>query len=83
MIEVELLQRLSGREAGRMDAASLPWDSGRELSLQTGHLELLMSPRLGAGPLGQPGWPLRGLELTQRGDEARGWNHGGSAFCTA
>ncbi len=56
VVEVELLQRLSGREPGSADAA-LPAVglAGGDLALQAGHQELLMGPGLGAGPFGQPG----------------------------
>jgi hypothetical protein len=56
VVEVELLQRLAGREPGGADpalaAVGLP---GGDLALQAGHQELLVRPGLGAGPLGQPG----------------------------
>jgi len=55
VVEVELLQRLAGREPGRADpplaAVGLP---GGDLALQAGCQELLMGPGLGTCPLGQP-----------------------------
>ena len=51
VVEVELLQRLAGREPGGADAAltavGLP---GGDLALQAGDQELLVRPGLGAGP---------------------------------
>jgi site-specific DNA recombinase len=55
VLEVELLQRLAGREAGSADAALaavvLP---GGDLALQAGDEELLMRPGLRPGAFGQP-----------------------------
>jgi hypothetical protein len=54
VVEVELLEALAGGKAGGADASfaavGLP---GGDLALQTRHQELLVAPRLGAGPSGQ------------------------------
>ena len=54
VVEVEVLQRLAGREAGRPDAdlaaVGLP---GRDLPLEAGGEELLVAPAVRPGPLGQ------------------------------
>ena len=55
MVEVEVLQRFAGREPGGSDPAfAAVGVAGGDLTLQAGGQELLMAPRLGAGPLGQP-----------------------------
>jgi hypothetical protein len=62
VVEVELLQRLAGREPGSADAAFAAMGfPGGDLALQAGHQELLMAPGLRPGPLGQPanGLPQR------------------------
>ena len=60
VVEVELLQRLAGREPGGADAALAAVGlAGGDLALQAGGQELLVGPGLGAGPLGQPGAPTR------------------------
>jgi hypothetical protein len=55
VVEVELLQALAGGEPRRPDA---PFPAvgfaGGDLTLQAGDQELLMGPRLGAGPLSEP-----------------------------
>ena len=63
VVEVELLQRLAGREPGGADAAlAAVGFAGGDLALQAGGEELLMGPGLGPGPFGEPG-----DRLTQRG----------------
>jgi len=55
VVEVELLQALSGREAGGAAAAlAAVGFSGGDLALQAGSQELLVAPALSPGPLGQP-----------------------------
>ena len=55
MVEVEVLQRLAGREAGGADAAlAAVGFAGGDLALQAGGQELLVGPALGPGPFGQP-----------------------------
>ena len=54
VVEVELLEGLSGREAGRPDAdLAAVGLAGGHLALETGGQELLVGPALGPGPLGQ------------------------------
>ena len=54
MVEVELLEGLSGREAGRPDAdLAAVGLAGGHLALEAGGQELLVGPVLGSGPLGQ------------------------------
>jgi len=55
VVEVELLDAFAGREPGGPDPA-LPavGVAGGDLALQTGRQILLMGPRFGAGPLGEP-----------------------------
>jgi hypothetical protein len=71
VVEVELLQRLAGREAGVADAAlaavGLP---GGDLALQAGSQELLVRPALSAGAFGEPagGLPQAG-RLERPGQE--------------
>ena len=56
VVEVEVLQRLAGREPGGADPALAAVGlAGGDLALQAGDQELLMGPGLGAGPLGEPG----------------------------
>ena len=66
VVEVEVLQRLPGWEAGGADAALAAVGlAGGDLALQAGGQELLMRPGLGAGSFGQPldrGGQRRGLE---------------------
>ena len=71
VVEVELLQRLAGREPGGADAAFAAVGlAGGDLALQAGDQELLMGPGLGAGPLGQPGHRLaQGRRLQRPGQE--------------
>ena len=55
VVEVELLQRLAGRESSSADAAlAAVVLSGRDLALQAGEEELLMSPVLRPCAFGQP-----------------------------
>ena len=55
MIEVELLQRFTRREARSPDAALIAVRlAGRYLALQTGHQVFFVAPTPGAGPLSQP-----------------------------
>jgi hypothetical protein len=73
VVEVELLQRLAGREPGLPDApfAAVGF-SGSDLTLQAGSQELLMGPALGAGPLGQPNHRLaQGRRLQRPGQEGK------------
>ena len=55
MVEVELVQRFAGREAGGADAsfAAVGFPGG-DFALQAGGEELLVGPGFGSGPLGQP-----------------------------
>ena len=63
VLEVEVLQRLAGGEAGGADAALAAVGlAGGDLALQARDQELLVGPGLLAGPLGQPG-----DRLAQRG----------------
>src|SRR5262245_64519456 len=56
VVEVELLQRFAGREPGGADAAlTAVRFAGGDLPLQAGYEELLVAPRFGLGPFGQPG----------------------------
>jgi hypothetical protein len=56
VVEVELFQRLAGREPGSADAAfSAVGLAGGDLALQAGGQELLMTPGFGTGPLGEAG----------------------------
>src|SRR5258708_6717546 len=53
-LEVNLLQRLAGREARRPDASfTAVGFTGGHFTLQTGCEELLVGPGLGAGTLGE------------------------------
>lgn len=55
VVEVELLQRLAGREPGRADTAfAAVRFVGGDLALQAGGEELLVRPALGTGAFGQP-----------------------------
>jgi hypothetical protein len=71
VVEVELLQRLAGREAGVADAALAAVGLTRgDLALQAGSQELLVGPALSPGPLGQPGHRLaQGRRLERAGQE--------------
>ena len=54
VVEVEVLEGLSGRETGRADAGLAAVGlAGGHLPLQTGGQELLVAPGLGPGPLGE------------------------------
>src|SRR5690349_17479686 len=56
VVEVELLQRFSGREPGSADAALTAVGlSGGDFALQARREKLLMGPGLCAGPFDQPG----------------------------
>jgi hypothetical protein len=72
VVEVELLQALARGEAGSADAA-LPAVrlAGGDLALQAGGQELLVGPRLGAGPLGEPGHRLPQCGCLQRAGQER------------
>ncbi|GAA2406215.1 hypothetical protein GCM10010191_12760 [Actinomadura vinacea] len=55
MVEVEVLDRLAGREPGGADAGfTAVGFAGGDLALQAGGQELLMAPGLGPGSFGQP-----------------------------
>jgi len=79
--EVELLERLAGREAGRFDprlaAVALP---GGDLGREQGLGEALVAPFLLARPLGQPGQRPGGGRRLQRPEQVgqlRGLGHAG------
>ena len=71
VVEVELFQRLAGREAGVADAAFAAVGlAGGDLALQAGGQELLVAPALGPGPFGQPGHRgAQGRRLQGAGEE--------------
>ena len=72
MFEVELLDGLAGLEPGGADPAlTAVAVAGGDLSLQAGHEELLMRPRLGPGPLGEPGHGLPQHWCLQRPGQER------------
>ena len=55
VVEAEVLQALAGGKPGGTDAAFAAVGlAGGDLALQARGEELLMRPRFGAGPLGQP-----------------------------
>ena len=72
VVEVEVLQRLAGREPGGPDAALAAVGlAGGDLALQAGGQELLMGPGLVAGPLGQPVDRLAQRGRLQRAGQVR------------
>ena len=84
VVEVELLQRFTRREASGADtfltAVRLP---GRHLALQAGHQIFLVAPVLGAGPLSEAGRriPQRGCfespcQIGNLGRRITGWGGG-------
>ena len=72
VVEVELLQRLAGREPGGADpaltAVGLP---GGDLALQAGDEELLVGPGLRPGPFGEPVDGLAQRRRFQRSGQER------------
>ncbi len=72
VVEVELLQRFSGGEPRRADAALTAVGlAGGDLALQARGEELLEGPPLGAGPLGQPRDRLAERGCLQRAGQER------------
>jgi hypothetical protein len=72
VVEVELLQRLAGREPRGADAALAAVGlAGGDLALQAGGQELLMAPGLGPCPLGQPRHRLAQRRRLQRPGQER------------
>ena len=62
VVEVELFQRLAGREPGGPDPALAAVGlAGGDLALQAGDEELLMGPVLSPGPLGEPATDSRSV----------------------
>ena len=72
VVEVELLQRLAGGEAGGADAAfAAVAFAGGDFALQAGDEELLVRPGLGAGAFGEPVDGLAQRRRFQRAGQER------------
>ena len=79
VLEVEVLEGLAGREAGRLDAGLAAMGlAGRHLAFEAGGQEVLVAPGIGPGPFRQtfhPGQKRRVLEFPAQIDEVPGAAH--------